>query len=74
MLAKILVIGASGRVGSQVTKYLEKNNENIEIIYSTSNPKTKEKWEKEGKKAIILDLTKPESFESSIKGIQRIFL
>ena len=74
MSAKILIIGASGRVGLEVCKSLEKNKENIEIIYSTSNPSTKEKWEKEGKKSVILDLTKPETFESSIKGIQRIFL
>ena len=55
-------------------KSLEKNKDNIEIFYSTSNPKTKEKWEKEGKKSIVLDLNKPELFESKLKGIQRIFL
>lgn len=53
MSKKILIIGASGRVGSQVIKYLEKNKE---IIYSTSNPKTKEKWEKENKSTLLLDL------------------
>ena len=71
---KVLVIGASGRVGSEVTKSLEKNKQNIEIIYSTSNPKTKEKWEKKGKNTLLLDLNKPELFESTLKGIQRIFL
>ena len=49
MSTKILIIGASGRVGSEVIKSLEKNKDNFEIIYSTSNPKTKETWEKEGK-------------------------
>ncbi len=47
MSKKILIIGGTGRVGSQVIKYLEKNKEGI--IYNTSNPKTKEKWEKENK-------------------------
>lgn len=74
MATKILIIGASGRVGSEVIKSLEKNKENFEIIYSTSNPKTKETWEKEGKKSLILDLNKPELFETLLKGIQRIFL
>lgn len=74
MSKKILIIGASGRVGSEVIKSLEKNKKDIEIIYSTSNPKTKEKWEKEGKNSIVLDLNKPELFESLLKGIQRIFL
>lgn len=74
MSKKILIIGASGRVGSQVIKYLEKNKEGIEIIYSTSNPKTKEKWEKENKSTLLLDLNKPELFESLLKGIHRIFL
>ena len=36
--------------------------------------KTNEKWEKEGKNAIILDINKPKLFEDAIKGIQRIFL
>ena len=49
MSKKILIIGATGRVGSQVIKYLEKNKEGSEIIYNTSNPKTKEKWEKRKK-------------------------
>ena len=74
MSKKILIIGATGRVGSQVIKYLEKNKEGIEIIYSTSNPKTKEKWEKENKSTLLLDLNKPELFESLLKGIHRIFL
>ena len=63
------ILGATGRVGSQVIKYLEKNKEGIEIIYSTSNPKTKEKWEKENKSTLLLDLNKPELFESLLKGI-----
>ncbi len=71
---KVLIIGASGKVCSEVIKSLEKNKQNIEIIYSTSNPKTKEKWEKERKNTMVLDLNKPELFESLLKGIQRIFL
>ena len=71
---KTLIIGASGRVGSEVIKSLEKNKQNIEIIYSTSNQKTKEKWENEGKSILLLDLNKPELFESLLKGIHRIFL
>ena len=68
MSKKILIIGATGRVGSQVIKYLEKNKEGIEIIYNT-NPKTKEKWEKENKSKLLLDLNKPELFKSLLKGI-----
>ena len=74
MTTKILIIAASGRVDSEVTKLLEKNKEKIKIIYGTSNPETKEKWKKEGKNYIILDLNKPKLFEDEIKGIQRIFL
>ena len=74
MSKKILIIGAKGRVGSQVIKYLEKNKEGFEIIYNTSNPKTKEKWEKESKSTLLVDLNKPELFKSLLKGIHRIFL
>ena len=69
MSKKILIIGATGRVGSQVIKYLEKNKEGIEIIYNTINPKTKEKWEKESKSKLLLDLNKHELFKSLLKGI-----
>ena len=74
MTTKILIIAASGRVDSEVTKLLEKNKEKIKIIYGTSNPESHEKWKKEGKNYIILDLNKPKLFEDEIKGIQRIFL
>ena len=70
MTTKILIIAASGRVDSEVTKLLEKNKEKIKIIYGTSNPETNEKWKKEGKNYIILDLNKPKLFEDEIKGIQ----
>ena len=52
---------------------MEKNKQNIEIIYSTSNQKTKE-IEKEGKSTLLLDLNKHELFEWLLKGIHRIFL
>lgn len=50
-MKRILVIGASGRIGSKIAKDLEKNNSGHEIILSSSKNSTAEKWKAEGKKS-----------------------
>lgn len=74
MTAKILIIGASGRVGSHVVKELEKNNEGVEIRFSTSRKETAEKWRAEGRDAVVLDLNNPATFDEALKGVDRVFL
>lgn len=34
-MAKVLVIGASGRIGSKIVKELDKNSEGIEVLLGT---------------------------------------
>lgn len=74
MAAKVLIIGASGRVGSYVVKELEKNNDGVEIRYSTSRLETAEKWRAEGRDVVVLDLNKPEGFAQALEGVDRVFL
>lgn len=72
---RILVIGASGTVGSKVVKALEeKINSEYDIVLATSQNKTAEKWREKGINAVILDLNKPETFAQALEKIDRVFL
>lgn len=72
--SRVLIIGATGRVGSQVVKELEKNNEGILVRLSTTQENVAQQWLKEGKDGVILDLDKPETFTNALEGIDRVFL
>ncbi|MDF2844214.1 MAG: NmrA family protein [Herbinix sp.] len=69
---KILVTGASGNVGSYVVKELIKMGEEV-IAAGTDIIKLKAKF---GDKleAVHLDLTKQQTFDKALKGVDRIFL
>ncbi|MCD8872237.1 NAD-dependent epimerase/dehydratase family protein [Staphylococcus gallinarum] len=74
MNERILVIGASGRVGSKVVKYLDENNEGIIIRLATSRPETAETWINEGREAVVLDLNNSETFPKALENVNRVFL
>lgn len=73
-MSRILIIGASGRIGSKVVRAIEKENSGDEIVLATSKTPTADKWKKEGKNAVVLDLNQVETFESALNGIDRLFL
>jgi NAD(P)H dehydrogenase (quinone) len=70
----VLVIGATGRVGSLVVKELDKESEGIKVCLSSSNPETVRRWQDEGRNARLLDLNQADSFAQALLGIDRIFL
>lgn len=72
--ARILIIGASGRVGSQLVKELDENSEGVIVRLSTSDPQRAQQWKNEGREAAVLDLNKPETFEEALKDVDRVFL
>lgn len=74
MTSKILVIGASGRVGSQVVEELNKNSQGISVRIATSRAQQAEKWMSEGKDAVVLDLNNPDTFPDALRGVERVFL
>lgn len=74
MTSKILVIGASGRVGSQVVEELNSNALGISVRIATSRAEQAEKWNSEGKDAVVLDLNNPATFPDALKGVERVFL
>ncbi|WP_339097809.1 NmrA family NAD(P)-binding protein [Pectobacterium brasiliense] len=74
MAAKVLVIGATGRVGSHVVKEFEKNSDGITLRLSSSRPEVAEKWRAEGKEAAVLDLNDPSTFAAALANVDRVFL
>jgi len=73
-MAKTLIIGASGQIGSKIVKEFDKNSEGVEVVLGTLFPEEAKAWEKEGKKAVVLDLNKPSQFPAALEGVERLFL
>lgn len=74
MVAKVLIIGGSGRVGSHVVSELDKNSEGISIRLASSRPEAAEQWRAEGRDAVVLDLDQPATFKDALAGVDRVFL
>lgn len=73
-MERVLLIGSSGRVGTKLREEFNKNSDGVEIVLSTSKKETAEKWESEGKNAVVLDLNNPETFSEALRNIDRVFL
>jgi uncharacterized protein YbjT (DUF2867 family) len=73
-MATVLVIGASGTVGSQVAKELEANHEGINVRLATSRAETAEQWRQQGRQAVVLNLDDPSTLPSALQGIDRLFM
>lgn len=74
MVATVLVIGASGRVGSHVVKELDRNQQGVAVRLATSRPEVAEQWRAEARDAVVLDLDHPETFAQALRGVDRVFL
>ncbi len=73
-MAKTLIIGASGKVGSKVVQELERDHSDLEVVLATSRQETADKWNAAGKAAVVLDLNNPDTFPKALEGIDRLFL
>src|SRR4051794_7995269 len=66
----ILVTGATGSVGSHVLDQLLQAG--VKVRASSRNPQTAKL--PDGVETVRADLTQPETFESALTGIQKVFL
>jgi NAD(P)H dehydrogenase (quinone) len=73
-MSRVLIIGATGRVGSQLVNELDKNSDGIIIRLSTTNSNVASKWQNVGREAVVLNLDKPETFAKALEGVDRVFL
>jgi uncharacterized protein YbjT (DUF2867 family) len=70
---KVLILGATGRIGSKVIAELERTN-TVEAVYWSRKLAQVEAWRRDGKDAVLLDLDQPEIFPNALSGIDRVFL
>jgi uncharacterized protein YbjT (DUF2867 family) len=70
---RVLILGATGRIGAKVIAELERIN-TVTVVYSSRKLAQVEAWRRDGKDAVLLDLDQPETFADALSGIDRIFL
>lgn len=70
----VLVIGASGRIGSKLVEELDANHQGITVRLSSSRPDVAAQWRREGRDAVVLDLGEPDGFAAALEGVDRVFL
>ena len=67
-----LIIGASGNIGSRLVQELDMNHGGLDVRLSTSRPELAQKWQAEGRDAVVLDLDRPETFKNALTGVDRL--
>jgi uncharacterized protein YbjT (DUF2867 family) len=71
---RVLVLGATGRTGSAVAKALETIPGRAVAVRASRDRASVERWLKEGKEAVHIDLDDPDTFPGALGGIDRVFL
>lgn len=69
----ILVLGATGKVGSQVVQQLI-DADNCNVIAATRSPDRKQNFNDNGIDSVILDLNDPQTLTSALKNVDRALL
>jgi len=70
----ILVLGCTGTNGSQIVANLEKFNKEVTVRYSARRQDQVDKWKKEGKDAVFLDLDEPKSLGLAMHNVDRVMI
>jgi uncharacterized protein YbjT (DUF2867 family) len=70
---RILIIGATGRIGSRVIVEIAKVD-SVQAVYSSRTLEQVNAWRKDGKDAVLLDLDRPETFPEALTEVDRLFL
>ncbi|MET8288674.1 NmrA family NAD(P)-binding protein [Streptomyces sp. NPDC048448] len=71
---RVLVLGATGRIGTAVVRTLEATPGQVVPVRASRSKATVEQWIKEGKEAVRIDLDDPGTFPRALEGIDRAFL
>ena len=70
---RILVVGATGKVGGKTLQYLQTADDSQPVAAVRSAEKA-ESLQRQGIETVILDLDKPETLAAALKGIDRALL
>lgn len=68
----VLVLGATGTIGSHIVKELD--DKDVHLRIASRKQDTVNQLRREGKDGVYLDLDKPETFALALAGVDRVFL
>lgn len=71
-MGKILVTGATGNIGSRLVENLK--GKNLEVIAGVSSLSKGGRFVKQGIDTTIINFTRPETLETALEGVDRLFL
>jgi NAD(P)H dehydrogenase (quinone) len=71
---RVLVLGATGRTGAVVVNTLEAMPGQAVAVRASRERATVQRWIKEGKEAVHIDLDDADTFPGALEGIDRVFL
>lgn len=72
MLSKILVICATGKIGVELVKLLNREGQNVRA--AARNPAAVSGLFPKGVEIMEFDFERPETFAKAVKGVDKIFL
>jgi uncharacterized protein YbjT (DUF2867 family) len=72
MSKKVLVIGATGRIGSELVKLLVQND--LAVRAASRNPSTDSSKFQNTVEVVEFDYEKPQTFASALVGVEKVFL
>jgi NAD(P)H dehydrogenase (quinone) len=70
---KVLVLGATGMMGSRIAELLDQNS-TVTAVRAVRDPAKLAEWKAEGKEAVQIDLNDPTTFPAALEGIDRLFI
>jgi uncharacterized protein YbjT (DUF2867 family) len=71
-MGKILITGATGNIGSPLVENLQQKN--LEVIAGVSSLSKGGRFVKQGIDTTIINFTRPETLETALEGVERLFL
>lgn len=71
--SKILVLGATGKVGGQVVRHLLEKKD-VSVVAATRSPEKSKTLQLQGIESVILDLDNPKTIAPALQGIDRALL
>ncbi|AWS44216.1 NmrA family NAD(P)-binding protein [Streptosporangium sp. 'caverna'] len=71
---RVLVLGASGLTGGGTAAALDASSAPVEVVRASRDQATVERWRKEGRAAVHLDLDDARTFPAALEGVDRLFL
>jgi NAD(P)H dehydrogenase (quinone) len=71
---RVLVLGATGRTGAAVATALEAMPGQVVAVRAARTRAAVQRWQKEGKDAVHIDLDDADTFPDALQGIDRVFL